>query len=262
MECFQTARGVVNICHDVAELTRQVAERFVHLAMASVEVNNRFVVALSGGTTPKNLYSLLSQKEFSERIPWDKVHFFWGDERCVAHDHPESNYGMVEDALLSHVAIPETNVHATMGQELDPSGAAFDYERQLKDFFGLSHQAVPQFDLVLLGLGPDGHTASLFPGTEALKESKRLVMSVFVEKFNSYRLTITLPVINQARHVFFLIEGTGKEEILYQVFETTPPQFPAQFVMPIPGSLEWWVDALSAEKLYRKIMESGISIRQ
>lgn len=239
------------VCENRDELSRSLAEMFVNLANEAVKRQDRFTVALSGGSTPKSLYSLLAQPEYSTRVPWAKTHLFWGDERCVTHDSPESNYKMVRESLLSKIQIPADHVHPTTGQDIEPDRAARDYEEVLKLVFQISGEAIPRFDLILLGLGPDGHTASLFPGSEALKESKRLVVANYVEKFKSDRITFTLSLLNSAAHVIFMVSGEDKKEILPQVLQSGQAAYPAQLVRPKDGKLEWYVDQVAMEKVNR-----------
>jgi 6-phosphogluconolactonase len=229
----------VIVCRDIAELSRQSAERFSQLALQSVQGSERFTVALSGGSTPKHLYSLLASPGYRERIPWNHVHFFWGDERCVPPDHPESNFRMAQEALLSKIEVPGVNIHRMRGEE-QPQTAAAEYEEELQKFFGLKSAALPRFDLILLGIGEDGHTASLFPGSEALYETKHLVVAPFVAKFNSYRLTLTLPVLNNAANVWFLVTGGSKADAVKKVFSPSS-DLPAARVNPVNGNLIWYI---------------------
>jgi 6-phosphogluconolactonase len=206
-------------------------------------------VALSGGSTPKALYSLLATPGFADRIPWPKVHLFWGDERCVPPDHAESNYRMVRESLLSKINFPPENVHRMAGEK-EPKLAAAEYDNELKTFFQLSEGEPPRFDLILLGLGEDGHTASLFPGSEALKETKLLVTANFVGQLNTARLTLTLPVLNNAGNVCFLVAGASKAAIVKEVLGTDSAtgKLPAQRVRPVRGALTWFItrDAAAA----------------
>lgn len=251
MDIFDLAGSALNISHDRNDMSVCLAERFVALAQAAVAAYGRFTVALSGGSTPKSLYGLLTVPAYHDRIPWDQTHLFWGDERCVPHDSPESNYHMVKESLLAKIDIPTANVHPTAGQDRDPQAAASEYESTLRQEFQLSGGLLPCFDLILLGLGPDGHTASLFPGTAALNESTRLVVANYVEKFKSYRITFTLPVLNSASHVVFMVAGEDKAEILPQVLKPEPVLYPAQLIRPSQGSLEWYVDQAAAGNLDR-----------
>jgi 6-phosphogluconolactonase len=238
------------ICQDLGDLSRRAAAEFVRLANESVSSSGRFVVALSGGSTPKGLYSLLSMPEFRNQIPWPQVHFFWGDERCVPPDHPESNYRMVHEALLSKVPIPKDNVCRMKG-EINPQDVADEYEETLRKFFQLSDEGLPRFDLILLGLGADGHTASLFPRSNALFESKRLVTAPYAEHLKTHRLTLTLPVLNRGANVFFLVAGKNKAAILRDVLQGKggSESLPAAQVRPPGGRLVWFVDQAAASLL-------------
>lgn len=220
---------------DPAAVTREATDRFVALARSALTAQGRFTVALSGGSTPKLLYEQLA----TQPIEWEHVHVFWGDERCVPPDHPDSNYGMAQRALLAHINIPAQNVHRLRG-ELDPAQAAQQYEDELRAIFG----TLPRFDLILLGLGADAHTASLFPGTPALHEQRRWVIAQYVDKLQAQRLTLTPPIINQAANVIFLIAGSDKAAALRSVWHGSPDpdHFPAQIVRPATGHLSWLVD--------------------
>ena len=197
-------------------------------------------MAISGGSTPKALYALLASKEYRDRIDWLHVHLFWGDERCVPPDHPESNFRMVQESLLSRVKIPPENVHRMAGEK-ESEAAAADYENELRKFFIATGS--PRFDLILLGLGEDGHTASLFPGSAAVKENQRWVAPVYVERFKAYRLTLTLPVINAAAQVTFLVSGENKRNIVRQLLgeDIDSSNFPAAKVSTANGKLTWLI---------------------
>src|SRR2546430_4372299 len=192
------------ICGDTDELNRKAAERFVLLANEAAAKAGRFTAALSGGSTPRTLYSLLAMPDYKESIPWSQVHLFWGDERCVPPDHQDSNYRMAREALLSKITIPTDNVHRMAGEK-EPQVAAVEYEEQLRKLFQPPPGALPHFDLILLGLGEDGHTVSLFPGSEALDEQERLVIAPYIEKLQTHRITLSLPVINEAAVILFLV---------------------------------------------------------
>ena len=222
---------------------------FTAQASEAVRANGRFTVALSGGSTPKSLYSLLASKP---GIPWDKVFFFWGDERHVPPDDPESNYRMVNEALLLKIKVPSENIFRVHAEEKDASAAALQYEQTIKDFFHLSPGQFPRFDLILLGTGPDGHTASLFPGTAALNETQRLVVANWVPKFNTDRLTFTYPVLNEAAYVTFLASGPDKAPILHEILENRAAGLPSQKVHPSNGKLIWLIDEAAASKLSRR----------
>jgi 6-phosphogluconolactonase len=237
----------VIVCRDAAELSRKAAEQFIALAGEASSRFGRFAVALSGGSTPKALYSLLASPEYKTRLDWDRVHLFWGDERCVSPDHQDSNYRMVREALLGKIDLPDGNIHRMAG-ERDPAAAAIDYENELRAFFQSMGNATPRFDLILLGIGEDGHTASLFPGSTALNEQERLVATTYVERLKGHRLTLTLPVINAAAQVTFLVAGQSKATIIKEILGKGPfrGNYPAAHVAPSSGRLAWLVTADAA----------------
>jgi 6-phosphogluconolactonase len=228
------------------ELFSAAAAEFAAQASALVRARGRFTVALSGGSTPRSLYALLATKP---EIPWDKICFFWGDERHVPPDHPDSNYRMANEAMLSKVPVRPENIFRIRGEEKDAEAAARQYEQTLCDFFHLLPGSFPRFDLILLGLGPDGHTASLFPGTAALQESRRLVVADRVEKFKTFRITFTFPVLNAAACVLFLASGKDKTATLREVLENPCANLPSQGVRPSNGKLIWMVDEAAASAL-------------
>lgn len=226
--------GGIRVFPDVASLAQVAAEQFVELARGAVETRQRFLVGLSGGNTPKPLYELLATKRFAEKIDWARVQVFFTDERCVSPDHPDSNYKMAAAALLDGVSIPPTNVHRIRG-ELPPTDAAALYREELRRVLGESGR----FDLILLGMGTDGHTASLFPGSVALEEGDKEVVAPYVEALQAWRITLTLPVINASRHVLFLVGGSEKAGALSRVLSGEP--LPAGLVKPAAGALTWFV---------------------
>ncbi|MFQ6104350.1 MAG: 6-phosphogluconolactonase [Candidatus Glassbacteria bacterium] len=235
------------------ELSKAAAEEFVSLEQEAIKQKGSFAVALSGGNTPRGLYSLLASEAdpYRTQIRWDRVHFFWGDERNVSPDHPDSNFRMVMDALLSKVPVPAENIHRIKAEDADIEKAAGDYERLLRKVFSLKASKLPRFDLVLLGMGRDGHTASLFPLTDVLGERERLVAALYVEKLDSHRITLTIPVINNAACIVFLVSGGEKAETLKKVLhgKYQPEQFPAQAIRPTRGRLLWIVDSNAARLL-------------
>jgi 6-phosphogluconolactonase len=234
---------------DPGQLAEEAARHFATQAREAVGTHGRFSVVLSGGSTPEGLYRRLGQPAYRDQVPWDAVHLFWGDERCVAPDHPESNYRLAHDTLLEHVPIPPDHVHRMRG-EGEPDAAARAYARALEDFFCGPH---PRFDLVLLGLGEDGHTASLFPGSHALEETERLVVAVEADYGSrpTCRLTLTPPALRAARHVLFLVTGAGKASILAQVLTGEAGELPAMRVAPTAGEVTWLVDEAAARALAR-----------
>jgi len=227
---------MIEIFANAQELARGAAEYFVARSAEAVDRKGFFTVALSGGSTPKALYQLLAES-FQTQVPWSRTHFFWSDERHVPPDHPDSNYRMTNEAMLSHVPVPEGNVHRIHGENPDAAEAAREYE-----------QTVQQLDLILLGLGADGHTASIFPGSEVLHETARLVAAPWVEKLNTHRITMTLPLLDSGASVLFLVSGADKAEIVKEVIEG-PQKYPAQFVQPAHGQLLWMLDKDAASFL-------------
>lgn len=232
----------IKVVTDASELSRVAAAEFEQVARNAVQARDRFTVSLSGGSTPRGLYSRLAQH--SRDLPWDKIYFFWGDERHVPPDDKDSNYRMVRETLLSQAPIPTEHVFRMHTENPDAAQVAEEYERTIREFFGLKPGELPRFDLVLLGLGPDGHTASLFPGSAALHEASRLVVANWVEKFGHYRLTFTAPVINNAAQVMFLVSGAEKAAALQSVLYSNAPaeEFPAKLIQPQNGRLIWLVD--------------------
>ncbi len=237
------------------EVAQAAAERFVEHAQESIRDHGVFSVALSGGSTPRRMYELLATEQFNALVEWSGVHIFFGDERTVPPDHPESNYRMARGALISRVPIPPENVHPINGVG-DALGNATLYEVELRQFF--PGWEWPRFDLVLLGLGKDGHTASLFPNTTALGDTRAWVVANWVEDFQTYRITLTSPAINAAANVEFLAAGTGKAAALAAVLEgpADPEHLPAQLIKPEKGSLKWLVDAQAASKLASSVNSS------
>jgi len=232
------------------ELFEAVAEEVVRAANQAVAQRGRFTLALSGGSTPKNLYTLLATNARTS-LPWDRTYFFWSDERHVPPSDPESNYRMAEEAMLSKVPVAASNVFRVPTENPDAAAAAEAYEQTLRKFFTVEAGQLPRFDLILLGMGPDGHTASLFPETAALRERSRLVVANWVEKLKTSRITFTLPLLNAARCVAFLVSGTDKASVLHEVLEGNAPgeQYPAKLVRPADGKLIWFLDRAAASGL-------------
>lgn len=253
----------LRIHKDLDELSLEAARIFFELARSKQKTGTPFTVVLSGGSTPRTLYRILASEPYGKKIPWEIVHLFFGDERCVEPTHRESNYRMVLDTLISKIDIPKGNIHRMEG-ELYPPLAALRYEEYLKKFFGERGPAdegsgeggeggswMPVFDLVLLGLGSDGHTLSIFPGTRASDEEKRLVTENYVDRLESWRLTLTLPVVNAASTVVFLVAGEAKAKVLKEVATGARGSgaYPASWVRPVKGRLIWLVDRVSARFL-------------
>ncbi|TVM02828.1 MAG: 6-phosphogluconolactonase [Candidatus Brocadia sp. WS118] len=248
-----TVKREVQVVGNPDELSRRAAQEFVRLADEAIRVKGFFTVALSGGSTPRGLYLQLACDDYREQVSWPHVHLFWGDERCVPPEHPESNYRMACEALIHRVPIPKENIHRIPAEREDRARAAMEYEQTLKAFFHPDAGAFPRFDLILLGMGDDGHTASLFPFTSALDETSHLVLANYIEKLDVYRFTLTVSAINQAREVMFLISGASKAPVLREVLEGDyqPQRLPAQFIQPVNGRLLFIVDRMAAGKLRR-----------
>lgn len=232
------------------ELFAAAAEEVVRTANEAVAQRSRFTIALSGGSTPKSLYNLLATNARTA-LPWDRMFFFWGDERHVPPTDPDSNYRMADETLLSKIPVAAGNVFRIKAENPDAAAVAEAYEQTILKFFQLKSGEVPNFDLILLGMGPDGHTASLFPGTTALQEKSHLVVANWVEKMKTHRITLTLPVLNAARCVTFLVSGSDKASVLREVLEEDVPaeQYPSKLVRPAAGKLIWLLDRAAASQL-------------
>ena len=246
----------VRILPDVAAVQRAAAEEFAARIEAAAGARGVALLALSGGSTPRGLHALLADEAapFRARVPWTRLHVFWGDERPVPPDHPDSNYRMAHDTLLGRVPIPPAHVHRIAGEDPDPARAAERYAQELREVFaahGRLEEGWPRFDLVILGMGADGHTASLFPGTDAIHETIRLVVAPWVEKLHGHRITLTPPVLNRADRVLFLVTGGDKAESLAAVLEgpSRPDVYPSQIVHPVAGPPVWLVDRAAASRL-------------
>ncbi len=226
------------IAPDAESLAEAAAARVVAIASEAIAQRGRFVLALAGGSTPRTTYRLLARAG-QGAIDWSSVELFFGDERCVPPDDRDSNYRMAREELIDSVGLPADRVHRIKG-EIRPQEAAASYEKELRDVLGENGR----FDLILLGLGADGHTASLFPGAEAVGEKARDAVAVYVEKLDAWRVTLTLPIINQARHVIFLVSGAAKADALARV--EAGEDLPAAMVQPATGTLTWLVDREAA----------------
>jgi 6-phosphogluconolactonase len=233
------------------ELFGAAAEEVVRATNEAVTHRSRFTIALSGGSTPKSLYNLLATNARAT-LPWDRMFFFWSDERHVPPTDPDSNFRMADEAMLSKIPVAASNIFRVPAENPDAAAAAQAYEQTMQKFFELKPGEFPRFDLILLGLGPDGHTASLFPETAALQEKSRLVVANWVEKFKTSRITFTLPVLDAARSVAFLVSGVDKAPALHAVLddETAPGAlYPAKLVHPSDGKLLWLLDRAAASQL-------------
>jgi 6-phosphogluconolactonase len=238
---------------DAETLSRAAAGDFVELARQAVERRGRFSVALAGGSTPRRLYELLSLPDYRTEVEWDRVEFFWGDERAVPPDHPDSNYGMAFGVLLEPLAVRPAQVHRIKAELADLEEAARGYHVEIARVFGVTPDGPPPaLDLVLLGMGADGHTASLFPYSGALPERRRWVVSHYIAPLKARRITLTPPILNRARDIRLLVTGADKAPALREVLEgpRDPERLPAQLIVPESGRLAWLVDRAAAAKLH------------
>lgn len=240
----------IHVLENSSDLFHTAAQEFATQAESAVRERGVFRVALSGGSTPKTLYSLLASPEFAS-IPWEKIQLYFGDERDVPPDDPESNYRMANEAMISKIHIPPGNVFRVQTEGKTADQAAAEYEQTIGKSFALKPGEFPRFDLILLGMGPDGHTASLFPGSAALNEQTRAVVANWVDKFQSYRITFTYPVLNNAACVMFLASGPEKAEMIRNVLEEHRQDLPSARVHPTNGRLVWMLDQLAAAGLSR-----------
>jgi 6-phosphogluconolactonase len=237
----------INIIQTTEALAKAAADKMLGISQQAIERNGRFVIALSGGSTPERLFKLLAKPPYLNQITWDKTFVFWGDERFVPSDDHRNNSNRAKSLLLNHVPIPAINIHP-IPVDLKPEESAKEYEKTIKKLFD---KESPCFDLIFLGLGEDGHTASLFPGTDVVFENKKLVKEVYVEEQSMYRITMTPALINQAHNIVFLVEGEKKAKILKTIL-TEPRQtnkFPAQIIQPEKGNLYWFLDKKAAALL-------------
>lgn len=241
-------RPEVRVFPSPEELFSGTAEIFCRLAQEAIAARGRFSVALSGGSTPRGLHHELATN-FAKRIAWDKVYFFWGDERHVPPDFPESNFRMAKETLLSKLPIPADHIFRMAGELPDAEQAALLYQNTLRDEFHPAPSEFPRFDFMLQGIGGDGHTASLFPGTKALEESARFAVGNWVEQHSTWRITLTYPVINNAANVLFLVDGAGKADIVRRALKDPSAGLPCQGVQLSNGNLMWYLDAAAASKL-------------
>jgi 6-phosphogluconolactonase len=250
-EIHAMSTRIIRVFPDGEALSVAAAREFVRFAGETIAARGRFTVALSGGSTPKRLYQILAAEPFRSQVDWGRVEFFWGDERCVPPDHPESNYRMAREAMLNHLPIPAEHIRRIEAERSDRDAAARDYETLLARLFGVSAGGhPPALDFVLMGMGPDGHTASLFPHTKALEETNRWVVANHVPQLNTDRLTLTRPILNRAREMLFLVAGADNAERLAEVLAglPDPKRLPSQSMQP-DGQLLWFVDRAAAARL-------------
>ena len=252
------ASRTVELFANGMEIARRSAADVVHIAGDAVAAHGAFTIALSGGSTPKVLYALLAEHpSLRNTLPWDKMKVFFGDERHVGPGHADSNFQMATDAMLSKVSLRPDQVHRIKGEYPDTAQAAAEYEEVIRREFGLQAGAFPRFDLILLGMGSEGHTLSLFPGTKALNETQRIVTSNWVGKLCADRVTLTAPAANNAANVIFMITGADKACALKSVLEGPhePGQLPAQMIQPANGNVSWLVDEAAGSMLSKRILK-------
>jgi 6-phosphogluconolactonase len=250
--------GEVRVLPDAAAIANRCAQKFVEIATAAAKEKGSFDVALAGGSTPKLLYSLLvNEPDLRSRIPWDKMHVFFGDERHVKPDHADSNFRMATESLISKSPLKPEQVTRIKGEYPEAEDAAKEYEQYLRTRYKLAEGQFPRFDLVLLGMGSEGHTLSIFPGTKALRENRRIAVHNWVGKVLMDRITLTAPAVNNAANVIFMVTGADKAPALTAVLERSyePDQLPAQLIQPTNGSLLWLVDTAAGSLLTRAIRE-------
>ena len=237
----------IRIFADLDTLSTAAARRWAELAGQALASRGQFHVALSGGSTPRSLFERLVSADFIGQVDWQHVHIYFGDERCVPPNHPDSNFRMAHEALLSHVAIPATQIHRMKAELPNAHEAAAEYQQVLTAQLPRSPAGTPRFDLVLLGLGPDGHIASLFPDTPILQERQRLTAAVYVDQLQAWRISVTFPMINNASNILLMATGETKAEPLRRVFanDTHTPLLPVQMIQP-QGRMEWYLDESAA----------------
>jgi 6-phosphogluconolactonase len=257
LERFHLAGAEILVGDDIDETIRIAAGQFAALARKLSAEGRSMSAALSGGSTPRRLFQMLAAPPFSEIIPWKSIHFFWGDERNVPPSHPDSNYSMARELLLSRVPVPPTNIHRIPTGDGTAIEAAELYQRTLPETLP-EVNAFPRLDYNLLGLGANGHTASLFPHRPTLHEQQRLVVADHVEEVNSWRVTLTAPVLNNAAQITFLVTGQDKATVVKQVLEgpRDPESTPAQLISPRDGALTWILDSAAASLLLRPTAKS------
>ncbi len=241
-------KGELILCQDKEDLADKAARTFAKIVNSCLENSDTCTVALSGGSTPKVLYERLLKPDLVETIDWAKIHFFVSDERCVLHESNESNFGNAQRELFEPLKLKKENLHPTEGQDKDASEAAAQYENLIRKELRAGPNNIPRFDIIFLGMGPDGHTASLFPGSRALTEKERLVAENYVEKFKAERITFTYPLINNAANVIFLVAGEDKAEVLAEVMQQAG-KYPCERVKPSNGRLCWVIERGAASRL-------------
>jgi len=241
------------VLSDPPAVAAQAAERFAAICGRAAASRGACAVALSGGETPKLLYARLAAEPYRSRVPWDRLQVFWGDERCVPPDDPRSNFRLAHEMLLSKVPLPENRIHRMPADTADHAAAAAAYAETLRAVLPAAADGWPRFDLVLLGLGDNAHTASLFPRTEALRERDRAVVAEFIDDAGMWRMTLTVPVLTRAAEILFLVSGASKAEAVRAVLEgpADPENLPATLIRPVDGRVTWLLDAPAASRLTR-----------
>jgi 6-phosphogluconolactonase len=237
---------------DAAQLARKTVQQLVQTAAACVERQKRFTLAISGGSTPRVLHRLLAKTPWRERMPWQHTHIFWVDERCVPQTDPASNYGNAKTDFLDRLPLPATHIHPMPGEQETEKAALF-YRQEIQSVVKTIEDGFPVFDLIMLGMGEDGHTASLFPGDPALEETRRWVMAVKGGHPRVTRLTLTLPVLNHAKRIWFLASGSTKADIMRTLFFEASSVLPAGRVQPLKGTISWLLDEAAARKIRQTV---------
>jgi len=261
---MQPTNEMVEVFPDVAALTRATARRFADITSKAVTCHNIATVALPGGSTPRSLYTLLAtEPTIRDSVRWPSIHFFFGDERHVPSDHPESNFRAANETMFRHLASQSLHIHPVPTESADAFEVAAKYESELRQFFtktGLIEAGFPRFTLVLLGMGADGHTASLFPNTDALRETRRWVTANWVEKLRTHRITMTLPVINNAVEIIVLVSGADKASIVAEILGhgANRVRYPVKMVQPRKGIKRWVLDKAAAGQLFLEPSEDQI----
>jgi len=245
---IQKSNVKVEVLPDLEAVCLRAALIFVNSSVNSIAAKKQFVAAISGGSTPRRLYGLLGSEAYRYQVDWQHVQIFWVDERCVPKEDEASNFRTAFDTFVSKVALPDKNIHRIRGEEA-PDRAAKDYEEEIRRFFGEGER--PRFDLIVLGMGEDGHTASLFPGSKSLEETVRLAIPVYLEEAKKNRITLTLPVLNNADRILFLVTGASKAGVLSEILGDGEKKkvFPAGLIRPAHGAITWLIDHEAAEKL-------------
>ena len=244
------------VVDNAPDLSARGAELFLRTAKKGVDKKGRFAVALSGGSTPRGMHRLLGEKPFVSDTPWNKTHIFWVDERCVPEEDPASNYGLAKKDFLGRVPISPEHIHPMPG-EVPPDQGALLYGKELQSFFGMNEEANPVFDLIFLGMGKDGHTASLFPGRESVLDSGKWVVAIKGGDPDVYRLTLTYDVLNRGKQTCFLVSGKEKAPTVKAVFEESKGQLPAQRIQPTQGKLTWLLDKEAASLLSKETIRGA-----